>query len=342
MPSVIHVPTINIHDDTWLINNFFLWDKIFRIVPAGIGNYLKNSPLENALKGHLDTLDFIDTIEFISNRDQALARYESLIEHIQDPPVPLQKPISNLQKRMTGYETTVWDQKVTPALESIWQEQKVAYRDSRGTLKVSRFWADLWLIILALEAGKIDNIRPVASTPSAREMIRICAQLEAKDVQERHNTVQNMMIDLFLEVALPAPGFVVDKQTPTAKQISKWIEDKQNLAGLRLEYHNCIQHMSAEISNVAMQPKKLNELIQETRVSLSGMIKKSWQERLPLTSMTTATLTTIFQIGAAPGQVKTLMGMGTIFSIGYALKGAWSSDKKGPFLYEYEIEKRIR
>lgn len=335
MNKVIYVPSINIEQEQWLISSFFLWEKLYRIVPFGCQpERHKRSGFERQLTGH--GVDFIRNIHCSDIIPSALPMYQSLMEQILLNELPDTVFAKDLLARYPK-GALIYDGKTDPALKALWQHHGIIQRKTPKGYLIPQFWADLWLVVLALHIGQRDKLSPVSDQPLCSELIRFCSQfcLNSGTLLSTAEQPKAQMLSVFFSLSIPTIGVGHTGNI----DLLKWKKLKADSKAMRDEYH---QWMNNALSNVALyleQGKDIPQLMTQLRDELNITISK-WSPMFKSAGLwlTPWLLTALYQYSAAPAQLESILAATGIIVTGkLAYDLVHPSQPAGPLAYELTV-----
>ena len=336
MKQAIYVPGTRIVHSEWLAGSFFLWEKLYTVIPPGITT--RPTRLENRLRNETD---FIENAEFWDFISTAEASYLDVVERIFE-----EGHIETREVReLIDQDSDVWvfSEKVNDAIIQCWEDREILKKRGDDKYRVPRFWGDLWLISLARAMGKRDGIPPITDRKNTERVLRLCHQLDALGDDDEGEVVRDQMKGVFLKVGLPAPGlrgFDLDNVN-----VDEWTQVKQDLTGVREEYHAEVESFLKQVPVCLKREDSLASLVRDVRESVSGKIEQKWSKTLSAAGWN------MFGAGASilfAGLVEPELLKGAVLATGgtqlvYTL-GEYRTNRhkhEQLLLYEYELKEQL-
>jgi hypothetical protein len=336
--NVIYVPTINIQDEAWLISNYFLWERLYRIVPEGVAP--KQTQLEKQLVLHDQT--FIRRAPFEPYIEQSVLVYQNIVEEIFSNREN-QKIYDNMLKKWKSPTVSVFSQKTNQELIEIWNDYEITQRKNRQGYIIPQFWADLWLIVLAWQTGKYDGLGLVSDQPLAKELIRLINLFDF-ETSKSHTLLNPQLKSIFFTVGLPT--FKIVKTQNANVNISEWRTLKQQFKELREDYHTWLAEKINEIPVFMERQRPLDQLVEELRQEFGNeFFTENWKQRFKRNGLWLMPwmITAWFQFVAVPNKVTAIASLfGTLVAMKFTADVFSSTHLPEPFLYEYEIQRHIK
>lgn len=335
MKSAIYVPSMSITNQSWLVSNFFLWDNLYRITPAGFvpGKQVKTE-FEKQLSAMGST--FIRNIDCQAVLDSAYVLYQGMLESLMCQTLP---NMAEYQKLAVQYakEVEIHRLKLDPRVEKLWLDNDIPVKASKVTLKVPQFWADLWLVALAVQKGRADDVQPISDDPLGTELIRLSGMFDfdtGTQIVDSHKPT-SQMASLFFQLGLPGIQFTANDLS----QAIKWQKAKRQFVAERQQYFNWLDETVAQVPVYLEHKRSLEALMQQARQEQEAMIK-AWRPHMKDLGVNLKlwSVTALFQYVAAPSQLTMIaagmISISSVYSISTLLK---DPKAKGPLCYEYKV-----
>lgn len=272
--SAVYVPCSQVSDDGWLASSFFLWDRLYRILPEG----LEASP------GRLEERLLDEAPGFLRRADptpvmpRALESYTALLEEMKRASPQARARIDALIATHRG-AVTIHRAKVDDSLIELWSEHGLLSGRAGEKHRVQRFWADLWLTVLGRELGLQDGVMPVTDEPLTGELIRLCLTAAVDGSHGRGalaRALEPHVAGGVLRASLPAPG--VAPRISREIDVEAWLSAKRQLRRARQDYH---QRVTRWLECLPMQLEErtgTEAVIAEIHAEYRREVAPSWLE----------------------------------------------------------------
>lgn len=335
---VLYTPTVTVGDSNWLLNSFFLWDKMYLIAAPGFA--LRRKRLEKNLR---DETDFLQNINCERSIPRAFRLYETLVEAVVRGELGKEPAVQALLAKRESVR--VHSRKTNGLLFDCWDEYGVARRTGDGNFEVARFWGDLWIVVLALTLGQPDGIVPITDRPYTAELIRLCNHPAAWSKSAPGNrSMAGQMKSLFFHLGLPAPGLA--ERHVAVSDIKKWSAAKLELTALRHEYLRKIDCYVKELPLYIESHERIESLVMDLRSDIERQLRTEWTAGLRRAGLSLVPfgIIAMVPIVAFPelcdGIVAALASLGVV-RLGHDLPPL-AAPRNGLLLYEYRLLRKLQ